>query len=298
MQDTEHRTRNPNPNPEPEPEPDSPQDPLHSRSVPPSVPERLSIELTNRCDKACSFCYAGSHADGATEWTVDQLVALVTGAAAAGTRACSFGGGEPLQYSGLFELLGALHGVVFRSFTTNGLLLDDRFDRVLAAAPDKVHISLHFPGSASERRRVIRQVVALQSAGVTSGVNLLVRASQLEATIEAAAELRASGIDNQRIVYLPMRGHDTPTAKQVARVAGGGPFQSMTCLPGCAKSRRFAAISWDKRIAWCSYTTSRRELPSLDAAGIRRALTDLDLAFCGPAPQLVSLGRRASVTQH
>ncbi len=265
----------------------------------PSVPERLSIELTNRCDKACSFCYAGSHADGATEWTVDELVALVTSAAAAGTRAASFGGGEPLQYAGLFDLLAALKGVVFRSFTTNGLLLNEHFDSVVASAPDKVHVSVHFPGSGKELDRVIRQVPELDSAGVTSGVNFLVRASQLEAAVDAAAELRARGIDNRRIVYLPMRGMDTPTAKQVARVAGGGPFQSMTCLPGCAKSPRFAAISWDKRIAWCSYTTSRRTLPSLDAAGIHRALTDLDLAFCGPAPdQLVALGRRASPVEH
>src|SRR5437660_913056 len=90
---------------------------------PPTGFERVSIELTNRCTKACWFCYNHSLPEGDTHWTPDEVVAFVNDCAAHGTKAVSFGGGEPLQYPGLFEVLGRLRGRLFRSLTSNGLLL-------------------------------------------------------------------------------------------------------------------------------------------------------------------------------
>jgi MoaA/NifB/PqqE/SkfB family radical SAM enzyme len=244
--------------------------------------ERISIELTNQCGKHCSFCYNHSHPQGATQWELDELVDFVSDCAQVGTKAVSFGGGEPLEYPELCTLLERLRGVVFRSFTTNGLLLDDDwFDRLTLAAPDKVHISIHFPDSQPEVTRVISQVEMLAARGINSGVNFLVSRSNLPAAIAAAATVRQAGISNERIVYLPMRGRDTPTPQQMAQVAGSQHFQSMTCLLECAKSPRFCSIGWDKQVGWCSYTSSRRELPTLTATGLATALTDLPLVFCG-----------------
>jgi hypothetical protein len=55
----------------------------------------------------------------------------------------------------------------------------------------------------------------------------------------------------------------------------------MTCLRGCARSERFAAVAWDRQVAWCSYTSARRPLPTLDHAGLIAALDGLGLTFCG-----------------
>lgn len=247
-----------------------------------AAPERISIELTNACGKACWFCYNHSAPGGETRWTADEVERLVRDCAAHGTRAVSFGGGEPLQYPQLEDLLGRLSGVLFRSLTSNGLLLDDaRLRRLVAAAPDKVHLSIHFPGQASEVERVIGQVGALAAAGITSGVNLLVRRAQLDEARAAAERLAAAGIGPDRIVYLPMRGQDTPTPAEMSRVAGGRPFQSMSCLLACARSPRFCSIGWDRQVAWCSYTSARRPLPDLTWSGLEQALTDLPLVFCG-----------------
>jgi molybdenum cofactor biosynthesis enzyme MoaA len=139
------------------------------------VLERISIELTNQCGKQCSFCYNHSRTTGATAWAIDELVDFVTDCALAGTKAVSFGGGEPLEYPHLCELLERLQGLVFRSFTTNGLLLDaDWIDRLIRVAPDKIHVSIHFPESQPEVDRVIAQVTELATRGIRSGVNLLV----------------------------------------------------------------------------------------------------------------------------
>ncbi len=237
--------------------------------------------MNNQCAKACWFCYNHSHAGGGTAWAPDELVGFVSDCAAHGVQAVSFGGGEPLQYGGLFDVLRRLRGTLFRSVTTNGLLLHgETLDALLGAAPDKVHVSIHFPERAAEVRRVVRQVSELAERGVKSGVNFLVARSNLGAAARAAAEVRAAGIGNERIVYLPMRGRDTPTPAEVARVAGG-PFQSVSCLMACARSPRFCSIGWDRTVAWCSYTETRVPLPELTYRGLAAALDGLGLKFCG-----------------
>lgn len=245
--------------------------------------ERISIELSRRCTKACAFCYNGSGPRGDDSWTPGEVVGLVADCARHGVRAASFGGGEPLEYDGLVDVLRALEGHVFRSVTTNGLLLDRLGDALAGARPDKVHVSIHFPADAAEVARVVRQVGELAARGVKSGCNLLVRRSQLEAAAGAARALHAAGIANDRIVYLPMRGADTPTPAEMASVAGaaGTRFQSVSCLAACGRSERFASLSADKAAAWCSYTVARRRLPELTHSGLERALADLDLTFCG-----------------
>jgi MoaA/NifB/PqqE/SkfB family radical SAM enzyme len=244
--------------------------------------ELISIELTNRCAKACWFCYNHSAPEGETRWQLDEVLAFVRDCAANGVKAVSLGGGEPLQYPGVFALLNQLDGALFRSVTTNGLLLHgDNLDRLVAANPNKVHVSIHFPERANEVARVICQVHELASRGVRSGVNFLVTRSNLPAASDAAQRVRDAGIGNDRIVYLPMRGRDTPTPSELAEVAGRTPFQSMTCLTKCGPSPRFASIGWDKSIAWCSYTAARRRLPELTFAGLTATMNGLGLEFCG-----------------
>jgi sulfatase maturation enzyme AslB (radical SAM superfamily) len=245
-------------------------------------PRLLSIEVTNRCRKACWFCYARSDPAGVTSWTAPTLEAFVRDCAAHGVQSVSFGGGEPLEFPGLLDVITRLNGVVARTLTTHGLLLDEKMvDALVAAAPDKVHLSIHFPERVSEVERVIHQVHMLWHRGIRSGINLLVAASNLEAATLAARAIRSSGIDNTRVTYLPMRGQDTPTPAQLGAVAGGSRFQSMTCLTRCAPSERFVSIRSNQTVAWCSYTQARRALPTLDFDGLMQALSGLGLTFCG-----------------
>jgi hypothetical protein len=245
--------------------------------------ERVSIELTRRCAKACAFCYSGSHAGGAAAFAPAEVVAFARDLAAGGVRAVSFGGGEPLEYEGVFEVLDALRGVAFRSVTTNGLPLGDPgvLEALVRAGPDKVHVSVHFPDRPAEVRRAIDRASALRARGVDAGINLLVARSTLAAAAAARARLSAAGFGPERVVLLPMRGRDTPAPDELAAVAGGAPFQSMTCLTACGKSPRFCAVAWDKTAAWCSYTTERRPLAALTYAGLVAALAPLGVTFCG-----------------
>src|SRR5207247_4524802 len=98
--------------------------------------DRISIELTNRCAKACWFCYNTSQPLGDTRWTPDELVSFVEDCARNGIKAVSFGGGEPLQYDGVFEVLARLRGTLFRSLTSTGLMLTrEMLQRLIDPAP-------------------------------------------------------------------------------------------------------------------------------------------------------------------
>lgn len=242
--------------------------------------ERLSIELTDRCDRACAFCYVQARPDGGRAWAPDEVVALALDCAAHGARAVSFGGGEPLQYDGLFEVLSATRGRLFRSITTNGLLLEEFLERLAGAAPEKVHVSLHDPEDGAEVARIIRQVAALDERGIRGGVNLLVRRSGLAAARAAARSLQGAGVGNDRIVYLPMRFSDAPSPEALAAVAGG-PFQSATCLVRCGASPRFASLAADRTAALCSYTRRRAPLAAYTHAALVAALDGLGIEPCG-----------------
>lgn len=247
-----------------------------------SALDRISLELTNRCTKACSFCYNASDPAGRSLWDPDDVVTFVSDCAAHGVQAVSFGGGEPLQYDGVFDVLHRLKGRLFRSVTTNGLLLNGPLlARLALAAPEKVHVSLHFPEDTDEVERVSRNVSALTAHGIRAGVNLLVARSKLDPARRASERLQRDGIGMDRIIFLPMRVHDTPTPEEVGRVAGTSRFQSTSCLAGCASSPRFCSLRWDRTVAWCSYTSERKLLSEPSFQGLTRALQGLGLKFCG-----------------
>ena len=176
------------------------------------------------------------------------------------------------------DVRAALRGVVPRTLTTNGLPLErgSVFERLVRAAPEKVHVSIHAPENLREVARVVDQVLALRQAGLRSGVNFLVRGGHLDEATRAAAYLYHAGITPEQITFLPMRGsplaHENVTPKELAAVAQSAKFASMTCLRGCEKSRRFASVAADKTVAWCSYTVTRAPLAAPSYAALVAAL--------------------------
>ena len=251
--------------------------------------DRISVEPSRRCSKGCSFCYNGSTSEGTGAWTPDDIVQFARSCAEGGVKSISFGGGEPLEWEPIFDVLASLEDVLARTLTTNGLPLEVEgvLDRLVDARPEKVHVSIHAPENPREIARALKHAHALARRGVPSGINLLVRRSRLAECHAAAKTLHDEGLGNDRIVFLPMRGEDTPTPNEIASVAGG-PFQSMTCLSACGKSPRFASIDADRRAAWCSYTRSRRTLSVPTFEALASALDGLDLAPCD-GPGLVRL---------
>ena len=243
--------------------------------------EQISIDLSNYCSKGCPFCYNSSNRDGATSWKPSEVNAFAKSCIDGGVKAVSLGGGEPLEFIGIFDVIEALYPLAYITLTTNGLPLEkpSTIESLKLHKPDKIHISLHNPDDEKEAERVLRQIALLEELGIKPGVNLLINANKVEQCKAAYNSLRKR-LEQDQIILIPQRFSDTPTAQQLANVANGERFQSPSCLLRCERPKRFASISWDKKVNWCSYAAGKQPLESLDYNGLVSALEKVQFTSC------------------
>lgn len=241
----------------------------------------LSIDLSNYCSKQCPFCYNHSRKEGSTQWTVDEVIAFVTDCIDNGIKAVSLGGGEPLEYDGIFEVIDALYPKCYLSITTNGLPLENEriWSMLIKHHPDKVHITIHSPNNMEEVRRVINQIDRLKRTEIKPGVNLLIGADKVEDAHKVYARLMNT-ISAEQVILVPQRFSNTPSPKQLSFVADGKPFQSPSCILGCKRPQRFVSVSWDKKVNSCSYAQGKQPLESLSFQGLLNALSNVDFKSC------------------
>lgn len=245
--------------------------------------ELLSIDLSNYCTKQCSFCYNHSSRQGNVMWKPREVVAFCTDCISHGVKAVSLGGGEPFEYEGVFHIIDDLYDKCYLSVTTNGLPLLDQnvWNGLLHHKPDKIHITIHHPDNNSEVGRVSEQVQKLKETDIKPGINLLVGADKTEPAKRVYENLRTI-LDAEQIIIIPQRLANTPTARQLADVAGGRPFQSPSCLLECKRPANFASVAWNKTVNSCSYAPHKEQLETLDYHGLQDALNRVRWASCQP----------------
>lgn len=244
--------------------------------------DRISIDLSNYCSKQCDFCYNHSTKEGNVMWTVEELIPFVLDLHKHGIDAVSFGGGEPFEFDGIFDLISGLMDEMYVSVTSNGLPLENDavFFQLIKNKPDKVHITVHHPENTAEVERVIAMVKKIAVEGIKSGVNLLVSDFNSDKAKEVYAQLIAKGITSDRIILIPRRFSHEPESKQLSDISNGQPFQSPACLTGCNKPNEFCSVSWDKKVNWCSYATGKQPLSELSFKGLMDSLNKIDFGCC------------------
>lgn len=244
--------------------------------------ERISIDLSNRCSKACDFCYNGSSSVGQTLWQPDEVIRLVSDCAQNGTKAVSLGGGEPFEYDGLFEIIAAIMPLVYVSVTSNGipLLNENTFRMLKENKPNLLHFTIHNPANLDEVQRTLYLYRKTTRAGIRTGLNFLVSANQIEEGRKLVEKLFKLGLNEQQIIFIPRKISQQPTPEQVAYVASREHFQSTYCLRSCNPSPRFCSISWDKKVNFCSYGPSKAPLEALTYNAITNALQTIEFKQC------------------
>ncbi len=107
----------------------------------------LRISVTDRCNFRCVYCRSArpEHhmpSDDLLSW--DEHERLVKILVAMGIRKVRVTGGEPLVRAGVEDFIARLKALGVRdlSMTTNGHLLAERCDRLVAAGMDRINISL------------------------------------------------------------------------------------------------------------------------------------------------------------
>lgn len=130
------------------------------------APRTLLVSLLTECNLRCPFCYRDRRAE--SSWTRASLRELLVKAAEWGVVDVAFGGGEPLLFPELGELLVELYARTHLalSLTTNGTLLTHDWLDSVGSALSEIRISAY-------RDNHYRQTLE-RFAGRPIGVNWLV----------------------------------------------------------------------------------------------------------------------------
>jgi radical SAM protein with 4Fe4S-binding SPASM domain len=162
-----------------------------------SAPERVHLAITTRCNLACSGCYVPRRGE-VSELTVADWCDLIAQWAQMRVFQIAVGGGEPLLYDGLFEVLACAHehGLV-PNLSTNGTLFDADTVRCLqGAGVARVNVSWNSPGGddCGRSQSAMRALRFLLDSTMQVGVNLLITPALLPHLPQVLARLQALGV--------------------------------------------------------------------------------------------------------
>jgi GTP 3',8-cyclase len=179
----------------------------------------LRISVTDRCNFRCVYCRSAdpenyqAH-DKILTWPELQRLARVFGSL--GIRKVRVTGGEPLVRAGVEDFLSELSAIGFCdiSMTTNGQLLAERCERLLAAGLHRINISLDSLDRAKFERitrtksldAVLRGIAVAQSSRLAPAkVNAVLVRGVNDDEIEAfAAFAREHGVIMRFIEFMPL----------------------------------------------------------------------------------------------
>ncbi len=194
-----------------------------NRSLAP--PDRVSLNLTLRCNLSCTMC---TTCYDAPELSLAQVKDIIDQTAAWGVEVFNPLGGEPFMRSDVEEILRyAVRRGFFVTVTTNGTLITEKRAQAIAAIPsDRLHFNVSLDGaepahdairSAGMWRRAIEGYQRIRAADAAAGnarrkilSNTILHARNLHNFQEVLDEQAALGFDGVQILNLFRQGQDVP----------------------------------------------------------------------------------------
>lgn len=170
----------------------------------------LRISVTDRCNLRCAYCIPlgeDRRLDHAEILRYEEILRLVRIGVGLGIEKVRITGGEPLVRRGLPALLAAIHrlpGIRDLSLTTNGLLLEEHLDALVAAGLRRINVSLDT--LQRERYRHLTGVDAL---------------NRVLAAVDAAL---AAGLQPVKINVVALRGVNEDELIDLARLSLARPL--------------------------------------------------------------------------
>ena len=209
----------------------------------------LRISITDRCNFRCVYCRSADPEnyrdhDKILSWPeLDRLAILFL---KLGIRKIRVTGGEPLVREGVENYLARLHalGVEDLSMTTNGHLLAERCERLLAAGLRRINISLDSLNQDKFERitrtksfnSVMNGIDAVQKSRLAPAkVNAVLVRGVNDDEVEAFADFaRERGVIMRFIEFMPLdadhlwtRGHVVPAAEVYERIHARWPLEQI-----------------------------------------------------------------------
>ena len=225
------------------------------------IHDDLRISVTDRCNLRCVYCMPE---EGMTflpqseVLTFDEIVRVAQVASTLGVTSIRLTGGEPLVRKDLPVLVARLAALGFDdlAMTTNGVLLADNAEQLVASGLRRVNVScdsLRADRFGLIRRRghldvVLQAMDAAEAAGlVPVKVNVvLVRGRNDDEILDFAALARDTGRIVRFIEFMPLdadglwgRSQVVPGREVFDRVSSVWPLETVDGRPGSAPAERF-----------------------------------------------------------
>ena len=203
----------------------------------------IHLEVSGRCQLNCPHCYSRS----GTELAVGEWQALVKELAPL-TKQFTLGGGEPLLYDGLGDIVETIHRLGLPvSLTTNGLLLNEKRD--LVPILDAVSISYH-----GDLGVLCEGLASLERMGVQRMVNFVMLdrdKPRFGEILEACRTFKAA-----LVLLAPKHTAEYDKAWFLARALAAPGVQvglDGLAVGRCTAGRRFFTVASDGQFLQCSF---------------------------------------------
>jgi len=188
-------------------------------------PDRVSVNLTLRCNLRCAMC---TTCYDSPELSTEEVKAIIDQTAAWGVEVFNPLGGEPFMRADIEELLAyAVRRGFYVTVTTNGTLITEKRAQALAAIPpDRLHINISLDGdeASSDRirgagmwRRAVAGYQRIRERDARAGnsrrkilANSILHAGNLDHFVEVLDEQAALGFDGVQVLNLFRAGPELP----------------------------------------------------------------------------------------
>jgi len=209
----------------------------------------LRISVTDRCNFRCVYCRSAdpeNYRDHDEILSWPELERLAGVLARLGIRKVRITGGEPLVRPGVEEFIATLDAIGFAdlSMTTNGHLLAERCERLVAAGLDRINISLDSLHRAKFERITRTKSFDSVMSGIDAAQNSLLGPAKVNAVLvrglnddeveSFAAFARERGVIMRFIEFMPLdadrhwtRASVVPAAEVHARIHARWPLQQI-----------------------------------------------------------------------
>jgi GTP 3',8-cyclase len=240
----------------------------------------LRVSVTDRCNFRCVYCRSAkpeSHSDeGLLDWPeYERLVRVLVGM---GIRKVRVTGGEPLVRAGVVEFVARLKalGVADLSMTTNGHLLAERCEDLVAAGLNRINISLDSLDPEKFARITRTQSFSQVMAGIDAAQESTLRPVKVNAVlvrgvnddeVEAFAEFaREKDVVMRFIEYMPLDADRTWTRDQVVMAS---------------EIHRRISAKWPLMPVVHERSETARRYRFVDGAGEIGLIAPVSMPFCG-----------------
>ena len=195
----------------------------------------LEIEFTRKCNLKCIYCYASAGEPEEGEMSVDEIKSVISQARALGAKKIILiGGGEPLVYEGLDEVVEYISGTGMQQVLfTNGTLMTAKTARFLWQ--HKVSVVI--------KNNSMRPEVQDELAGVKGACNRI--RNGLECLVKAGYPAGDAMLGVQTVICRQNLS-ELPTMWEWARGQGFVPYFEILTNQGRAKQHDELSVSLEE----------------------------------------------------